>query len=129
MKRYGKNHLTSNQFYQFYRHHRTAFPFNDFVSDYQFKRKANGLEKLHQEYLSALFMDRDDCHFRDYLHMTGNFELIPMIEFLNQNGVSMTCPPRSYFSFNKEEILGSAVPSADGLSYTQWKSLRHRNAL
>lgn len=127
MRRNGRHHMTARQFYSFYKHHRSLLPSNTFLSNYQLKKGLTTVEMLHQEYLSYLFKDRGDCHFRDFLHTTGNFELLPLIEFLNQQGVSMSHPPRSYFAFNKEELLERACKEEDVLSYDEWKARRKRH--
>ena len=78
-------------------------------------------EELHQEYL-YIFGDKDDCHFRDFLHLTGNFELMPMVEMLNEKGVSMY-HPRSYFSFNKEQLLAGCPNDEGKMSYSNGRNV------
>ena len=109
MRRNNRHHMTANQFYSFYKQHRSILSSDKFLSDYQLKSRLNAIEELHQEYLSYLFGDKDDCHFRDFLHLTGDFELMPMVEMLNEKGVSMYHTPRSYFSFNKEQLLAGCL--------------------
>ena len=126
MRRNNRHHMTANQFYSFYKQHRSILSSDEFLSDYQLKSRLNAIEELHQEYLSYLFGDKGDCHFRDFLHLTGNFELMPMIEMLNGKGVSMYHTPRSYFSFNKEQLLAGCPNDESKMSYAEWKKRRKR---
>ena len=122
----GRHFMGAKQFYAFYQHHRSILPAEPFLSNYKVKRRLNAIEELHQEYLSYLLRDKDDCHFRDYLHLTGNIELIPMVEMMNQRGVTLSHLPGSSFSFNKREVLTGVSEEEDKLSYVEWKRLQHK---
>ena len=72
-----------------------------YFSDYRRKILVNGLYSLYQDYMD--YSTPSESHFRDFLHLTGNLQYIPIYEVLLEEGVSL-CPIASY-EVDKGQVL------------------------
>jgi hypothetical protein len=119
----GLHYATAPQFNQFYKNHPNILPKEEHLSNYKVKKSFKALASLHEEYAAYLFRDKNECHFRDFLHWTGNYQYIPLLEVLSAKGVRLSHSPDSYFIFNKEELLGGDDVC---VSYDEWRRRRSR---
>ena len=114
MRRNGRHYMSARQFYSFYKHHRSLLPSNTFLSNYQLKKGLTTVEMLHQS-ISPISL-KTGMTVTSVISFTRQATLnyyLWLSFWTNKGWVCIT--PRSYFAFNKEELLERACKEEDVL--------------